>query len=188
MPTPGSTTPRPRSPTVPCQPVRRNAGRPVIILVCSRKNKDFFFFTTMAAPDPSERGVLRHADSCRRLANPANAAGIAKLNSLLTPYTLDSTRRLSDQERSPDQRQTSLVRPLQPAAFHRPRTRIERQPVAFEHSAMPRFSLTAVGVLHQHPESELLNEFRFQYLRDDEPSVAYSTGPERFCARAASLR
>src|SRR5205823_9762667 len=111
---------------------------------------------------------------------PANQTKIQQLNSLLTPYQL-----------AYDQDVYLVKNDWQINDKHRLSGRYNRQKfngvglessgnqVAYEHSGTAfvktdTVSLSLASVL----SPRLINEFRFQYMRDDEPSEAYSTGPE----------
>jgi hypothetical protein len=150
-------------------------GGPVV------KNKDFFFFNydgqRRHLPNPVFLGVPIPAALA---SNPANQSKVQLLNSLLTPYQLAF-----------DQDVYLVKNDFQINDKHRLSGRWNHQKfsgvglessgnqVAYEHSGTAfvktdTLSLSLASVL----SPRLINEFRFQYMRDDEPSVAYSNGPE----------
>ena len=165
--------------SIPRQPFHVNQfggtiGGPVI------KNKDFFFFNydgqRRHLPNPVFLGVPIPA----ALAIPANQAKIDQLTSLLKPYQLAF-----------DQNVYLVKNDWQINDKHRLSARYNRQTfdgiglessgnqVAYEHSGTASVKTDTISVsLSSVLTPRLLNEFRFQYLRDDEPSVAYSLGPE----------
>jgi Carboxypeptidase regulatory-like domain/TonB dependent receptor len=164
---------------IPRQPFHVNQfgvtlGGPVI------KNKDFFFFNydgqRRHLPNPVFLGVSIPS----ALQTPANQAKINQLNALLTPYQLAF-----------DQDVYLIKNDWQINDKHRLAVRYNRQKfdgvglessgnqVAFEHSGTASVITDTVSAsLSSVFSPSLINEFRFQYLRDDEPSVAYSLGPE----------
>ena len=164
---------------IPRQPFHVNQfggtlGGPIV------RNRDFFFVNydgqRRHLPNPVFLGVPIPAN----LNTPANQAKISALNSLLSPYTL-----------AYDQDVLLVKNDLQINPKHRLSARYNHQKftgqglessgnqVAYEHSGnafvkTDTFTASLASVL----TSRLINEFRFQYLRDDEPSEAYSSGPE----------
>lgn len=165
---------------IPRQPFHVNqfggtVGGPVV------KNKDFFFFNydgqRRHLPNPVFLGVPIPANLA---SNPANASAIQKLNSLLTPYQLAF-----------DQDVYLIKNDWQISDKHRLSVRYNRQKfngqglessgnqVAFEHSGTAFVKTDTVSAsLSSVLSPQLLNEFRFQFVRDDEPSIAYSSGVE----------
>ncbi len=157
-------------------------GGPVIVPgLFNGKNKDFFFFNYDGQRRTLPNAVfLGTPIPAADLANPANAAGITKLNSLLTPYTLGFNQDV-----------LLLKNDLQINDKHRLSVRYNYQrfvgkglesngnQVAFEHSGDAKvmtdtFAASFTSIL----SPKLLNEFRFNYLRDDEPGVAYTENAE----------
>lgn len=165
---------------IPIQPYHINqfggtAGGPVV------KNKDFFFFNydgqRRHLPNPVFLGVPIPAALA---ADPVNQAKIALLNSKLAPYQL-----------AYDQDVYLVKNDWQINDKHRLSGRYNRQrfngvglessgnQVAYEHSGTASvFTDTVATSLASVFSPTLINEFRFAYLQDNEPSAAYSTGPE----------
>jgi len=165
---------------IPIQPYHINqfggtVGGPVV------KNKDFFFFNydgqRRHLPNPVFLGIPIPAALA---SDPANQAKIAALNSKLTPYQL-----------AYDQDVYLVKNDWQINDNHRLSGRYNRQrfngiglessgnQVVYEHSGTASvFTDTVAASLASVFSPTLINEFRFEYLQDDEPSVAYSTGPE----------
>lgn len=150
-------------------------GGPVV------KNKDFFFFNydgqRRHLPNPVFLGAPIPA---ALLADPANQTKIQLINSKLAPYQLAF-----------DQDVYLVKNDWQINEKHRLSGRYNHQnfsgvglessgnQVAYEHSGTASVKTDTVSLsLASVLSPTLINEFRFQYLRDDEPSVAYSTGPE----------
>jgi len=151
------------------------AGGPIV------KNKDFFFFNydgqRRHLPNPVFLGAPIPAALA---ADPANQAKIQQLSGLLTPYQL-----------AYDQDVYLVKNDWQISEKHRLSGRYNHQnfsgvglessgnQVAYEHSGTASVKTDTVSLsLASVFTPSLINEFRFQYLRDDEPSVAYSSGPE----------
>src|SRR5437016_2772769 len=122
-------------------------------------------------------------------ADPANQTKIQLINSKLTPYQL-----------AYDQDVYLVKNDWQINDKHRLSGRYNRQKfsgvglessgnqVAFEHSGTAFVKTDTVSVsLSSVLSPRLLNEFRFQYLRDDEPSVAYSLGPETVLRESGTI-
>jgi hypothetical protein len=150
-------------------------GGPVV------KNKDFFFFNydgqRRHLPNPVFLGVPIPAALA---SDPANQSKIQLLNSKLDPYQL-----------AYDQDVYLFKNDWQISEKHRLSGRYNHQKfsgvglessgnqVAFEHSGTAFVKTDTVALsLSSVFTPTLINEFRFQFLRDDEPSEAYSTGPE----------
>ena len=165
---------------IPRQPFHVNqfggtVGGPVI------KNKDFFFFNydgqRRHLPNPVFLGVPIPAALA---SDPANQTKIQLLSSKLTPYQL-----------AYDQDVFLVKNDWQISDKHRLSGRWNRQKfsgvglessgnqVAYEHSGTAFVKTDTVSLsLSSVVSPRLFNEFRFQYMRDDEPSIAYSDGPE----------
>ena len=165
---------------IPRQPYHINqfggtVGGPVV------KNKDFFFFNydgqRRHLPNPVFLGVPIPAALA---ADPANQSKIQLLNSKLDPYQL-----------AYDQDVYLVKNDWQINDKHRLSGRYNRQrfngvglessgnQVAYEHSGTASvYTDTVATSLASVFSATLINEFRFQYMQDNEPSVAYSTGPE----------
>ena len=165
---------------IPRQPFHVNQfggtlGGPVV------KNRDFFFFNydgqRRHLPNPVFLGVPIPAALA---ADPANQSKIQLLTSKLDPYQL-----------AYDQDVYLIKDDWQISDKHRLSGRYNRQKfsgvglessgnqVAYEHSGTAYVKTDTVSLsLSSIFSPRLINEFRFQYLRDDEPSEAYSTGPE----------
>ncbi len=157
-------------------------GGPVIIpKVFNGKNKDFFFFNYDGQRRTLPNAVfLGTPIPAADLANPANAAGIALLNSKLTPYTLGFNQDV-----------ILIKNDLQISDKHRLSVRYNSQrftgkglessgnQVAFEHSGDAKVLTDTLSASFSSILSpKMINEFRFQSLRDDEPSVAYTQNAE----------
>ena len=165
---------------IPLQPYHINqfggtVGGPIV------KNKDFFFFNydgqRRHLPNPVFFGVPIPA---ALLANPANQPKIQQLNSLLTPYQLGYDQ---DVYLVKDDWQINDKHRLSGRYNHQKFNGIGLESsgnqVAHEHSGDAFVKTdTVTASLASVFSAKLINEFRFQYLRDDEPSVAYSSGPE----------
>ena len=145
------------------------------------RNKDFFFVNydgqRRHLPNPVFLGVPIPAALA---ADPANQTKIQQLNSLLKPYQL-----------AYDQDVVLAKNDWQINDKHRLSGRYNHQKfsgvglessgnqVAFEHSGTAFVKTDTVSLsLSSIFTPTLINEFRFQYMRDDEPSEAYSNGPE----------
>ena len=138
------------------------------------KNKDFFFFNydgqRRHLPNPVFLGTPIPAALA---GDPANAAAIQKLSSLLTPYTLGF-----------DQDVYLIKNDWQINDRHRLSVRYNRQnfngnglessgnQVALEHSGLAQVKTdTVTASLASVLTDKLFNEFRFNYVRDDEPGI-----------------
>ena len=150
------------------------AGGPVV------KDKDFFFFNYDGQRRHLPNPVFLGAPIPAALRIPANQAKIDQLNSLLNPYQL-----------AYDQNVYLIKNDWQINSKHRLAARYNKQTfdgvglessgnqVAYEHSGTASVKTdTVTASLSSVLSARLVNEFRFQYLRDDEPSVAYSLVPE----------
>src|SRR5262249_40029044 len=150
-------------------------GGPVV------KKKDFFFFNydgqRRHLPNPVFLGVPIPAALA---SDPANQSKVQQLNSFLAPYQL-----------AYDQDVYLVKNDWQINDKHRLSGRYNHQKfsgvglessgnqVAYEHSGTAFVKTDTVSLsLSSVFSASLINEFRFQYMRDDEPSEAYSTGPE----------
>jgi hypothetical protein len=150
-------------------------GGPVV------RNKNFFFGNydgqRRRLPNPVFLGVPIPAT----LAGvPANQQAIQRLQSLLTPYPL-----------AYDQDVFLVKNDWHLSDGHRLSVRYNRQKfngeglefsgsqVAHEHSGLAQVKTdTVTASLSSVFTPALLNEFRFQFVRDDEPGTPYSTGVE----------
>ncbi len=164
---------------IPRQPFHVNQfggtiGGPVV------KDKDFFFFNYDGQRRHLPNPVFLGTPIPAALLNPANQSKIDQLTSLLKPYQL-----------AYDQNVYLVKNDWQINDRHRLSGRYNKQTfdgvglessgnqVAYEHSGTASVKTdTVTASLSSVLSARLINEFRFQYLRDDEPSVAYSAGPE----------
>ena len=164
---------------IPRQPFHVNqfggtVGGPVV------RNKDFFFFNydgqRRHLPNPVFLGVPIPA----ALNTAANQEKIQLLNSKLQSYQL-----------AYDQDVYLFKNDWQINEKHRLSGRYNRQKFsgiglelsgnqsAYEHTGTAFVKTDTLSTsLASIFSARLINEFRFQYMRDDEPSEAYSTGPE----------
>lgn len=155
-------------------------GGPVIIPgVFNGKDKDFFFFNydgqRRRLPNPVFLGIPIPGDVAA-----ANPAGVQKLSTYLTPYTL-----------AYNQDVYLIKNDLQINANNRLSVRYNKQTfngeglessgnqVANEHSGLAQVKTDTIAAsLSTVINPRLLNDVRFQYLRDDEPGIPYSVLPE----------
>ena len=150
-------------------------GGPVV------KNKDFFFFNydgqRRTLPNPVFLGTPIPASI---LGNPAYQPAIQKIQSLLAPYTLTYNQDVF-----------LIKNDWQINENHRLSARYNRQKfdgqglessgnqVALEHSGLAQVKTDTLALsLSSVLSPKWLNEFRFQYLRDDEPGTPNTLGPE----------
>ncbi len=149
-------------------------GGPVV------KNKDFFFFDydgqRRRLPNPVFLGVPIPAP----LFTPANAPAIAQLNSLLTPYTLAFNQNvylIKNDWQVSDRHRLSVRYNKQ--TFNGEGLESSGNQVAFEHSGLAQVKTdTVTASLSSVLSPQLLNEFRFQWVRDDEPGTPNTLGVE----------
>ncbi len=150
-------------------------GGPVI------RNKDFFFFNydgqRRNLPNPVFLGVSIPA---ALTANPANAQAIQKLSSLLTPYTLGFNQNvyLVKNDWQINDRHRLSVR-YNRQGFNGDGLESSGNQIAQEHSGLAQVKTdTVTASLSSVLRANLLNELRFQFLRDDEPGIPNSLGVE----------
>jgi len=149
-------------------------GGPVV------KNKDFFFFNydgqRRRLPNPVFLGVAVPP----ALNIPANAALIQELNSKLTPYILTFNQDvflIKNDWHLNDRHRLSVRFNYQ--KFNSEGAESSGAQRAQEHSGVSKVKTdTVTSSLSSVFTGRLINEFRFQFLRDDEPGEAYTIGPE----------
>jgi outer membrane receptor protein involved in Fe transport len=149
-------------------------GGPVV------RNKNFFFANydgqRRRLPNPVFLGVPVPAN----LNTPANQPAIQRLQSLLTPYTLAYNQDVflvKDDWHLGNNHRLSVRYNRQ--KFNGEGLEFSGNQVAQEHSGVAQVKTdTVTASLSSVFSPELLNEFRFQYVRDDEPGIPYSTGVE----------
>jgi carboxypeptidase family protein len=172
------------SKAIPRQPFHVNqfggtVGGPVI------KQKDFFFFNydgqRRQLPNPVFLGVPIPSPQPTDTATPAQrAAGIQKLNSLLTPYTLGFNQDVylikNDWQISNKHR---LSVRYNAQRFNGQGLESSGNQIALEHSGLAQvLTDTLTTSLSSVLTNRLLNEFRFAFLRDDEPGTPNTLGVE----------
>ncbi len=150
-------------------------GGPVV------KNRDFFFFNydgqRRRLPNPVFLGVPIPANLA---ANPANAPAIQRLTSLLTPYTLafdQDVFLVKNDWQISDQHRLSVRYNHQ--KFNGEGLESSGNQIALEHSGVAQVKTdTVTASLSSVLSARWLNEFRFQFLRDDEPGIPETRGVE----------
>lgn len=149
------------------------------------KQKDFFFFNydgqRRRLPNPVFLGVpIPATPPSDTQATAGRPAGIQKLNSLLASYTLafnQDVYLIKDDWQIGNKHRLSLRYNAQ--RFNGEGLESSGNQVAFEHSGLAQvLTDTVTGSLSSVLTSRLLNEFRFAFLRDDEPGIPNSLGVE----------
>ncbi|HJY87348.1 MAG TPA: TonB-dependent receptor [Candidatus Acidoferrales bacterium] len=169
---------------IPRQPFHVNQfggtlGGPIV------KQKDFFFFNydgqRRLLPNPVFLGVPIPPPMSTDTATPAQrAAGIQKINSLLAPYTLGFNQDvyLVKNDWQISEKHRLSVR-YNSQRFNGEGLESSGNQIAFEHSGLAQvITDTVTGSLSSVLTKRLLNEFRFAFLRDDEPGTPNTLGVE----------
>ncbi len=149
-------------------------GGPVV------RNKNFFTFNydgqRRRLPNPVFLGVPIPA----RLVVPANSAAIQRLTGLLTPYTLAFNQDvyfIKNDWHITDKHRLSVRYNRQ--NFNGEGLESSGNQIAAEHSGVAQVRTdTITASLSSVLTSRMLNEFRFQFLRDDEPGIPKTLGVE----------
>lgn len=150
-------------------------GGPVV------KNKDFFFFNydgqRRRLPNPV---FLGRPIPAALLSDPANQPAIQKLASLAAPYTLafnQDVYLIKNDWQINDQHRLSVRYNKQ--TFNGEGLESSGNQIALEHSGLAQVKTDTIAASVSSVFSpKLLNEFRFLYVRDDEPGTPNTLGVE----------
>lgn len=145
------------------------------------RNKNFFFFNydgqRRRLPNPVFLGVpIPAANTLSPAAQAGYAAGVQRLTSLLTPYTLSFNQDVylaKNDWHINDNHRLSVRYNAQ--RFNGEGLESSGNQIAFEHSGVAKVTTdTLTASLSSTLTARLLNEFRFQFMRDNEPGLPYT--------------